>query len=591
MTEPVLGSLPTPRTCTILVVEDDADCMRVLVECLHGVGFRVLVARDGDSALEKVQYGRPDLVLLDMLLPGRDGVEICRLLKESAREIPVVFMTALSGVQDKVRAFQAGAVDYVTKPFQYDELVARVSTHVALARMRKELASQNARLQEEVAERVRVEEALRLLQADLERRVEARTAELTRANELLSQEIAGRRQVEAHLSCSEEEARRLADFQRAILDHAACMVISTDLEGTVTSFNKAAERLLGYSEAEAVGALNVCRLFKVEDLEERARSLSGMLGLAIRPDFEALVTLAKRSQLDETEYSMVRKDGSHFPALLSVTSLRDGRGEIQGFLGVVYDLTDRKGLEAGLRQAQKMEAFGQLAGGVAHDFNNILTVISGYGSMLELQPLPPSARRAVANISEAAERAANLTRQLLTFSRRRPVEFRALSLDSIVTGTSQMLRRLIGEHISVEYRFSAGEALVRADPGLLEQVLINLVLNARDAMPSGGRIVIETDRVSVEEEDGSARPERRPGQYVRLSVHDSGCGIPADHIAHIFEPFFTTKEMGKGTGLGLAVVYGHRRTARGLDRGEQRGGARGARFTSTCPLLVYRWSP
>jgi signal transduction histidine kinase/ActR/RegA family two-component response regulator len=212
-------------------------------------------------------------------------------------------------------------------------------------------------------------------------------------------------------------------------------------------------------------------------------------------------------------------------------------------------------LEERLREAQKMEAFGQLAGGIAHDFNNVLTAIKGNVSMLQTGGLTEAERAAATDeISEAADRAASLTRHLLTFSRRRLMQPQALDLNEVVAAVIKMLRRLIGEHIVFEARYADGPAPVYADANMLEQVLVNLAVNSRDAMIKGGRLTVETCRVQVDKSEAALSANGRPGQYARLSVSDTGTGIASEHLSRIFEPFFTTKELGKGTGLGLPTV-------------------------------------
>ena len=238
--------------------------------------------------------------------------------------------------------------------------------------------------------------------------------------------------------------------------------------------------------------------------------------------------------------------------------LRDKAGEIIGLVGVSRDITAHKLLEEEFRQAQKMQAVGQLAAGVAHDFNNILTVIMGNASILQEGHLDASKREeALTQISKSADRAADLTRQLLTFSRRQPMQLKGLDLNEVIINVSKLLRSLIGEHIVLQTQFGGGNAPVQADEGMMEQVLMNLVVNARDAMPStGGRIKIQTERLHLNNQAVAAQPEARPGEFIRVSVSDNGCGIPAENLQRIFEPFFTTKEVGKGTGLGLATVFG-----------------------------------
>lgn len=230
----------------------------------------------------------------------------------------------------------------------------------------------------------------------------------------------------------------------------------------------------------------------------------------------------------------------------------------QQLIVIVRNISAEKRLEERLRQSQKMDAIGQLAGGVAHDFNNLITVIRGNVSMVLSSELSgDAAEDALEEAMRAAERAGNLTRQLLLFSRQQALRPRALDLNGVVAGVTKMLQRIIGEHIKLESRFAPGCLPVRADAGMLEQMLLNLAVNSRDAMPKGGSLVLQTEAVDLGAEDLSGGGgNRRPGSFVRLSVTDTGCGIAPEHLPRIFEPFFSTKAVGKGTGLGLATVFG-----------------------------------
>jgi two-component system cell cycle sensor histidine kinase/response regulator CckA len=257
------------------------------------------------------------------------------------------------------------------------------------------------------------------------------------------------------------------------------------------------------------------------------------------------------------EESQRKPDGSKAWLMTSKVPLRDKDGRVIGVLGTYEDITAYKRLEEQFRQAQKMEAFGQLSGGIAHDFNNLLTVIHGNASMLQNFQLSGSEiAAAIKHIAHAVEQGANLTRQLLTFSRRQPFQPKKCNLNDIVANTTTMLQRLIGEHISLEFVASQKSEPVNADAGMMEQVLINQAINSRDAMSQGGRLTVQTATILLDEAQAAAKPGARPGAYVRLSVSDTGCGIAPEHLPHVFEPFFTTKDVGKGTGLGLATVFG-----------------------------------
>jgi PAS domain S-box-containing protein len=235
----------------------------------------------------------------------------------------------------------------------------------------------------------------------------------------------------------------------------------------------------------------------------------------------------------------------------------NAEGQPKRFIGVTLDITDRKRLEEQFLQAQKLESVGRLAGGVAHDFNNLLTVITGYAQMLLSElPLVHPMRDPMDEIATAATRATDLTRQLLTFSRRHVSETKTMALNDLVRDFQKMLARLIGEDIELVISLDPNAGDLRADPGQIEQIIMNLAVNARDAMPDGGKLVIETAPFCVDERFAKTHLSIPPGPYVMLSVSDTGCGMAPEVKAHIFEPFFTTKELGKGTGLGLSTVYG-----------------------------------
>jgi PAS domain S-box-containing protein len=240
-----------------------------------------------------------------------------------------------------------------------------------------------------------------------------------------------------------------------------------------------------------------------------------------------------------------------------VQALRDSEGQVIGVIGVALDITDRRQLADQLRQSQKMQAVGQLAGGVAHDFNNLLMVVKGHAELL-LNRVPSSSplRHSIEQVDRAADRAASLTRQLLAFSRMQVLQPRVLDLNEVVGGMTKMFSRVIGENIEMAFLPGSNLGRVKADPGQIEQVLLNLVVNARDAMPKGGRITVETSNVRLDRDYSAKHHNIQPGPWVMLTVSDTGCGMDAQTQSRIFEPFFTTKAQGKGTGLGLATVYG-----------------------------------
>jgi len=291
-----------------------------------------------------------------------------------------------------------------------------------------------------------------------------------------------------------------------------------------------------------------------------------VLGLSDKDFFPAEIAAAYRADeekifagraINEQEETVVFTNGQKRTLLTTKVPFRNNRGEICGLVGIGRDITEHKLLEEQFRQSQKMEAFGQLAGGVAHDFNNLLTVIEGHVTLLQLRESTPDEHSSsLAEIAKAAERAANLTRQLLTFSRRQLFQPKPVDLNEVVANTTKMLQRLIGEHIGLETHFAPGGAPIMADRNMMEQILVNLAVNSRDAMPKGGCLVIQTAPITISQADVWINPKAHPGDFIRLSVTDNGCGIAPQEMERIFEPFFTTKEVGKGTGLGLATVFG-----------------------------------
>jgi PAS domain S-box-containing protein len=294
-----------------------------------------------------------------------------------------------------------------------------------------------------------------------------------------------------------------------------------------------------------------------EDLSNSVQDIARQLYVEPERRREYEQQILERGIVQGFECQFFRKDGSKTWVSLSTRAVRDPASGVLHYEGTAEEITERKRLEEQFRQAQKMDAIGQLAGGVAHDFNNLLTVILGCSDLLLHRTRPADASHALlGEIHQAGQRAASLTRQLLAFSRKQVLAPQVLDLTKLVAETEKMLRRLIGEHIVFHCALNPKLGEVKADPGQIEQVIMNLVVNARDAMQRGGELGIETDNVELGDDFIREQPEARPGSYVRLTVRDTGCGMSPEVMAHLFEPFFTTKERGKGTGLGLATVYG-----------------------------------
>ena len=339
---------------------------------------------------------------------------------------------------------------------------------------------------------------------------------------------------------AEEALRRSEAEHRGLVEHATLGIYRSTAAGAVLSVNPALVSMLGYGSAEEVLQLDIARDIYADPRER-----------------DALLTQFDKDDEARAEAQWKRKDGSRVSVRLNVRLVRAPSGEIECFEGLAEDVTEQRNLENQFRQAQRLEAVGRLAGGVAHDFNNVLTAITGYSELLleDLGPEDPK-RPDVLEIRAAAQRAAALTRQLLAFSRKQVLQTRVLDLNEVVRTLEKMLQRLIGEDVKLELALAPAVHAVRADPGQVEQVILNLAVNSRDAMPHGGRITIETANVELDEAYARDHAGAAPGAYVMLAVSDTGIGMDAETRSHIFEPFFTTKEQGKGTGLGLATVYG-----------------------------------
>ncbi|WP_159460240.1 response regulator [Tistlia consotensis] len=342
-----------------------------------------------------------------------------------------------------------------------------------------------------------------------------------------------------------EAERQAAETRfREILAMAPDAVVAVDEEQRITLFNRAAEAVFGYSVEEVSGQF-LDLLLPSGMVAEHRRHLAAF---AERPE-------TVRRMSERSEVTGRRKSGEEFPAEASISKLiEDGRTT---FLAVIRDVSERKALQEQLRQVQKMEAVGQLTGGLAHDFNNLLTIVIGnLDQLCEELDGQLRARKLADQALGASLRGANLTRQLLAFSRRQPLETRVFDLNRLVSDTIALLRRTLGEPVEVETRLAAELWPALADPTQLEAALANLAINARDAMPDGGRLIVETANKPLDAHYAACNLEVAPGDYVVLAVSDSGTGIPPEVLDKVFEPFFTTKDPGKGTGLGLSMVYG-----------------------------------
>ncbi len=505
----------------VLVVEDDRNSLEFLTTLLTEAGFRVRPADTGELALRSVAARTPELILLDVRLPGIDGIEACRRLKAdpATRDVPVLFISARHENDLKVKALEAGGLDYVTKPFSPPEILARIKNHIRMHRLQVDLTEKSAALAKEVEVRRQAEAELEKHRASLERQVAERTAELREREEKF----------------------------RELVETISDVIFEVDGRGGITYVSPAGARIWGGELGDVVGR-NFMELVHPEDREQ----------LALR--FAELAKGVERPMV----YRFVNKSGRVLWGRSHSTPIwKDGR--FAGARGVLMDITAQKEAEAEkdrlrekLAQARKMESVGRLAGGVAHDFNNMLGVILGYVEMaLESLDSSQPLFEDLEEIRKAASRSADLTRQLLAFARRQPIAPRVLDLNETVAGMLRMLQRLIGEDIQLVWSPGSDLWPVRMDPSQIDQVLANLCVNARDAIHGrGGAVAIETSNETLDEAFCERNPGFAPGAYVRLTVRDDGRGMDEETLDNLFEPFFTTKAVGRGTGLGLATIYG-----------------------------------
>jgi len=414
----------------------------------------------------------------------------------------------------------------------------------------------------EVAQRGIAERAIQTLNEELEKKVAGRTEQLAHTVQQLQGEVMERRQIEVALRQSEQNFR-------SMIENSPYGIFRITPDHRIQQANRALLDMLGYAaESEVVGMNTATHLFS--SVAEHKR---------ITEQFN------NQNEVKGVEVEWKRKDGSPLTVRYGRHTVLDDSGNVHHKEIIAEDITERRALEQQLRQAQKMEAVGQLAGGVAHDFNNLLGVIIGYSDLLLDRPdVDGAIRKQAAQIKKAGERASSLTRQLLAFSRRQVFESKIVSLNTIIAEMQKMLPRIIGEDIEMRTSFDPALGNVRADQGQIEQVIMNLAVNARDAMPKGGALIFETANVEVPEAFTSSHSGMIPGRYVSLTVSDTGVGMDANILSHMFEPFFTTKGPGRGTGLGLATVYGIIKQSGGYIWADSDVG-RGSRFRVYLPRI------
>jgi len=502
----------------ILIAEDNADDRKMLKFNLEHHGCEVIEASDGAEGLHLANTQKPDMIVSDALMPVMDGFQFLRNIKTDGdlKSIPFVFYSAVyTGNKEAELAISLGAEAFIIKPKDpqefWEELIGILEKY--------RLINQNTPAPQLIEEE---EDFLRRYSHVVAAKLEEKVRELEKAKATILE--------------SEQCYRNLFTSLRDVL-------VTVDAERRIMNANQPALRdLFGY-ELEDIAGQSTRILYADDD----AYNLIGSkLSDIAEPDGPLIAEVKFRT-----------KSGNVFSGEISLQKLTNNKGDFIGSIAMVRDVTAQRKLEEQLRHAQKMEAVGTLAGGIAHDFNNILNVIMGYGSMIMDRIKDDQvSQEQMHEVISAAERAANLTKRLLVFSRKQAVEVKSIDINETILGLQKMLVRIIRENIALHLDLLDGQLRVMADEGQIEQVLMNLAANARDAMPEGGRLTIGTGLQQIDDEYVALYGYGKPGMHAMITVTDTGHGMDAETQKKIFEPFFTTKGVGEGTGLGLAISYG-----------------------------------
>lgn len=520
-----------------LLVVDDQEANRYLLEVLlKGHGHAVVTASTGMEALRLARQNPPELIITDILMPEMDGFTLCRTWKKDPilADIPLIFYTATyTDPKDEKLALSLGAERFIikpTEPTRFMEILGEVLEEHRQGR----LAVASPHIEEEGV-------FLREYNQALVHKLEDKLLQLEDANERLSQEVEERKRTERELARSEVKYRTL-------MEAVADPIIVYDKAGLVLYINQAYTRVFGWDSQELVGR-------PLELAPDEASDGAGCRCLAAALAGEPCYGWESRC---------LAKDQREVDVYLSAACFRDDQEVIQGVVVCLQDVSQKKAaereqekLKAQLIQAQKMEALGTLAGGIAHDFNNLLAVMTGFSDLaLECVRGQEVVSHYLQQVIEAGERAKSLVKKILTFSRRTDLEMKPLDLNREVRQTITLLERTLPKMISVHSSLAPDLRPIYGDANELEQILLNLATNARDAMPHGGRLILETSNARIDEGPTASYLELAPGNYVLLQVSDTGHGMDAVIREQIFDPFFTTKEPGTGTGLGLSTIYG-----------------------------------
>lgn len=507
----------------VLIVDDVAENRYILEKVLGGHQMEVMSAQNGQAALDKAYANPPDLIISDILMPVMDGYTLCKIWKsdDHLKNIPFIFYTATyTDPKDETFAKNLGADLFIIKPQEPNVIIETIKEIIE-----KDHVVQSAQYQPLGSEM----EFFRQYNEILFRKLEKKVLDLELLNRRLNQEIEEHKQTE----------EKLFKLSQSIEESPVAFVLM-DVNGNLEYVNPQFFRISGYAPRNMIG-LNVKSLqptgSQTDDFQEAWESVGA-------------------DNIWRGEMQIKKQDGECFWAYLTLLPLKNPEGRVNSMMMIMEDTSEKRQLEAQLIQSQKLEGIGQLAGGVAHDFNNILTAIIGYAQLVYLNMQNDDTNRGhIKHILDYSEKAATITKSLLAFSRKQTTNLSCFNVNDLISDFQKLLLRLMPENIEIQTQFTSQKLSVLVDQVQLEQVIMNLATNARDAMPDGGLIIIATNMTEIDQEFIKSNGYGRTGSYAQITMADMGRGMNRQTLDKIFEPFFTTKEPGKGTGLGMTIVY------------------------------------